>query len=268
MTDQHKCLTGNVVDLNSMSTRGKELHHDRHAAEAEFRRYRDRLIELQPQLYAEDRQQLLVVFQAMDGGGKDSTTRHVFKGVNPQGVHVISFKQPSKRELSHDFLWRVHHAVPPTGMIHVFNRSHYEDVLVARVDKLVPESVWQQRFAQINQFEELLTQTGTRILKFYLHISKAEQKKRMQDRLDTPRKHWKFAMGDLEKRKQWDDYRLAYQDALTHCTTEHAPWYVIPADQKWYRNWAVAKVIVEALEEMNPQYPPEPPGLDSIIIDD
>lgn len=267
MTQLHQISPGEKVDLSRITTRGKDLHDDRKSAEKEFVAFRRRIAELQPRLYAEDTQKLLIVLQAMDAGGKDSTTRHVFEGVNPQGVHVVSFKAPSKRELAHDYLWRIHQAVPPKGMIHVFNRSHYEDVLVVRVDQLIPENEWQQRYQQINQFEKYLTETGTKILKFYLHISKEEQKERFQDRLDEPEKHWKFSTEDLEKRKQWDEYRVAFNDALTECSTEHAPWHVIPADQKWYRNWAISKIIYETLEEMNPQFPPEEPGLDKIVID-
>ena len=266
MPELHRITPNQKVDLESISTRGKDLHEDRKQAEKEFKKFRKQIAELQPALYAEHKQKLLVVFQAMDAGGKDGTTRAVFEGVNPQGVHVISFKQPSKREIEHDFLWRVHRDVPPQGMIHVFNRSHYEDVLVVRVDKIVPEDVWQPRFQQINEFEKLLADTGTKILKFYLHISKEEQKERFQERLDEPHKNWKFSKGDLLKREQWDDYRIAYEDVLSRCSTEDAPWHVIPADQNWYRNWAVSKIICETLEEMNPQYPEPEDGLDEIVI--
>jgi PPK2 family polyphosphate:nucleotide phosphotransferase len=267
MSKLHQISPGEKVDLSQFTTRGKDLHDDRKSAEKEFAAYRQRIAELQPRLYAERKQKLLIVLQAMDAGGKDSTTRHVFEGVNPQGVHVVSFKAPSSRELAHDYLWRIHQAVPPKGMIHIFNRSHYEDVLVVRVDQLIPENEWQRRYDQINQFEKFLTETGTKILKFYLHISKEEQKERFQDRLDEPEKHWKFSKEDLEKRKQWDEYRVAFNDALTECSTEHAPWHVIPADQKWYRNWAISKIIFETLEEMNPQFPAEELGLDKIVIE-
>ncbi len=263
----HQVTPGENVDLSEITTAGKDLHDDRDKAEKEFKKFRKRIAELQPVLYAEGKHKLLVVLQAMDAGGKDSTTRSVFEGVNPQGVHVISFKAPSKRELAHDYLWRVHRDVPPLGMIHVFNRSHYEDVLIVRVDELVPQEVWEPRFDQINQFEKFLTETGTTILKFYLHISKDEQKERFQARLDEPHKHWKFSRQDLEKRKQWDQYRTAFNDVITKCSTEHAPWHVIPADQKWYRNWAVSKILCEKLEELNPQYPPDEPGLDQIVIE-
>lgn len=264
---QHLIQPGQRIDLDQISTHAKDWHSDRDAAENEFKKLRKRIATLQPQLYAEHKQQLLIVFQAMDGGGKDGTTRAVFEGVNPQGVHVISFKQPSLRELEHDFLWRIHRDVPRKGMIHVFNRSHYEDVIVVRVENLVPETVWRQRYNQINEFETLLTQTGTRIVKFYLHISKDEQKARFQDRLDDPKKNWKFSRGDLEKRKQWDEYRAAYEDAISNCSTHDAPWYVIPADQNWYRNWAVSKIIVATLEEMDPKYPEPEAGLDQITIE-
>ncbi len=192
----------------------------------------------------------------MDAGGKDGTIRRVFKGVNPQGVRVTSFKVPSKRELAHDFLWRVHQAVPATGMIGVFNRSHYEDVLVVRVHDLVPEDVWRPRFWHINQFERLLHKTGTRILKFFLHISPEEQLKRFRSRYETPKKQWKFSVEDLEKRRYWSAYMEAFEEVLNICTTRWAPWYVIPADDKWYRNLAITRVIVETLREMDPRFPP------------
>lgn len=267
MSTLHQVIPGERVDLSRQTTDGNDLGLDRDVAEREFRDDRQKIIELQPRLYAENRQKLLVIFQAMDAAGKDSTTRHVFEGVNPQGVHVVSFKVPSKRELAHDFLWRIHRRVPPQGMIHVFNRSHYEDVLVVRVEKIVPQEVWAQRFEQINQFEKFLTETGTKILKFYLHISKEEQKERFESRLKEPHKHWKFSREDIIKRRQWDDYRQAFNDVLSRCSTEHAPWYVIPANQKWYRNWAVARIVAETLEAMNPQYPPAEPNLDQIVIE-
>lgn len=267
MLQLHQIPPGETVDLSQITTRGKDLHQDRKTAEAETELFRQRMIEIQPRLYAEGKQKLLIVLQAMDAGGKDGTTRKVFEGVNPQGVHVISFKAPSSLELAHDFLWRIHQAVPPRGMIHVFNRSHYEDVLVVRVDKLVPKVVWKQRYEQINQFENYLIKTGTKIIKFYLHISPEEQKERFQSRLNDPEKHWKFSFEDIEKRKQWQAYQEAFNEALTRCNSAAAPWYVIPADQKWYRNWAVSKIICGALETMNPQYPPAPPGLDAVVIE-
>jgi PPK2 family polyphosphate:nucleotide phosphotransferase len=221
---------------------------------------------LQRRLYAEGEQSLLIVLQAMDAGGKDSTIRHVFHGVNPQGVHVASFKKPTEKELAYDFLWRVHPHVPRKGQISIFNRSHYEDVLVVRVNNLVPEATWRSRYEHINNFEKLLADNGTRIIKFFLQISREEQKERFQDRLDDPEKHWKFSKWDLPVRAQWDDYMRAFEDAITACNTEYAPWYIIPADRKWYRNLVVTQAIVETLEAMNPQFPPPEDGLDQINI--
>lgn len=255
MPDTHRLSPSTPIRIDEVSSRGKDFHDDRDEAEKEFYSLRDELIEWQRKLYAEGKQKLLVVLQAMDAGGKDGTIRHAFKGVNPQGVRVTSFKKPSELELAHDFLWRIHKAVPAKGMIGVFNRSHYEDVLVVRVHNIVPKSVWQPRYEVINQFEKHLVDSGTTILKFFLHISKKEQRERMQDRLDQPDKHWKFDVDDLNKRAQWDDYQLAFQDMLNNCTTEHAPWYLIPADQKWYRNLAIMRTMVDTLKEMNPQYP-------------
>ncbi len=267
MPHTHKLDGKRPFHLPDLPTKGKPFHPDRDSAEKEFRDLRDELIKLQSRLYAEGKQKLLIVFQAMDAGGKDGTIRRVFRGVNPQGVRVHSFKVPSKIELAHDFLWRIHQVVPAKGMIGVFNRSHYEDVLVVRVHDIVPESVWRPRYAQINQFEKLLTDTGTTILKFFLHISPEEQKERFQDRLDEPSKNWKFSMEDLEKRKFWGDYMAAYEEMLQQCSTPWAPWYVIPADQKWYRNLAIARVIVHTLKEMNPQYPEPENDLSGVVID-
>lgn len=267
MAITHQLAPNEPVHIEQFPTDGKQFFSNREACEAEFRALRKELIDLQPRLYAEDRQKLLIVFQAMDAGGKDGTIRKVFRGVNPQGVRVSSFKVPSKEELAHDFLWRIHKKVPATGMIRIFNRSHYEDVLVVRVHDIVPESIWRPRFEMINQFEKLLFETGTHILKFFLHISKDEQKERFQDRLDVPEKNWKFSVEDLEKRKYWGDYMAAYQEMLQNCTTTYAPWYVIPANQKWYRNWAIAKVIVNKLKEMNPQYPAPEGNLAGITVE-
>ncbi|MDX1614453.1 MAG: polyphosphate kinase 2 family protein [Candidatus Promineifilaceae bacterium] len=266
MTVTHQLEPGQPVDLDNLSTRGKDFHESRAGAEAESRELRQRLIDLQPRLYAEGNHKLLIVFQAMDAGGKDSHIRRVLKGVNPQGVSVTSFKVPSREELAHDFLWRIHKAVPAKGMIGVFNRSHYEDVLVVRVHDIVPEPVWRPRYQLINDFEKMLVQTGTTILKFYLHISKEEQRERFQDRVDRPDKHWKFSFEDLEKRKLWDDYMVAFQEMLERTTTTHAPWYVIPADQKWYSTLAVIRAIVGSLEELNPQYPPPESDLSGVVV--
>lgn len=216
---------------------------------------RTRMGDLQARLYAESKQALLIVLQAMDAGGKDGTIRHVMRGMNPQGCSVTSFKAPTPDELAHDFLWRVHQHVPAKGLIAVFNRSHYEDVLIARVRRLVPKSVWSKRYAQINAFERLLTESGTRLLKLYLHISQDEQKERLEARLTDPRKNWKFNPQDLKEREAWDQYMAAYEDALSKCSTSYAPWHIVPANRKWYRNLVVAELVANTLEAMNPQWP-------------
>jgi len=266
MPDTHLVKPGQPVVLSQLSTRGKDFHSDRKQAEREFKELREELIEWQVRLYAEGRQSLLVVLQAMDAGGKDGTIRNITKGLNPQGVRVASFKKPSTEELSHDFLWRIHRRTPAKGMIGIFNRSHYEDVLVVRVHDYVPDTVWQPRFELINQFENNLVAAGTTIVKLFLHISKQEQKERFQDRLDEPDKHWKFDRDDLNKRQLWDDYQLAFQDMLNNCSTESAPWYAIPGDQKWYRNLAIMRILVDTLRRMNPEYP-ESEDLTGITID-
>ncbi len=235
---------------------------------AELERNVKQLRELQGVLWAGSEHALLIILQAMDAGGKDGTIKHVMRGVNPQGCQVTSFKVPTKEELDHDFLWRIHRATPRRGYIGIFNRSHYEDVLVVRVHNLVPPEVWQQRYEQINCFEKLLVDTGTTILKFFLHISKEEQKERFEARLRDPRKNWKFSMKDVEERDHWDDYMRAYEDALSLCNKPWAPWYVIPANRKWYRNLAVSEIIVEALEKLDLRYPPPLPDADQIVIPD
>jgi PPK2 family polyphosphate:nucleotide phosphotransferase len=224
------------------------------------------LAALQDRLHAEDGQALLVVLQAMDAGGKDGTVKHVFRGVNPQGVRVTSFKQPTAEELAHDFLWRVHANVPRTGYIGIFNRSHYEDVLIARVHELVPESVWRRRYRHINHFEWLLHDAGIRVVKLFLHISREEQAARLQRRLDDPTRRWKFNRADLAERERWDDYVAAYEEAIQRTSSEHAPWYVVPADRKWMRNWAVSRIVIEALEAMDPRYPEPAEDLDGITV--
>ncbi|MFN8019356.1 MAG: polyphosphate kinase 2 family protein [Acidimicrobiales bacterium] len=239
---------------------------DKDAVEAVLPELVERLSSWQERLWAEHRQSLLVVLQAMDAGGKDGTIRKVFTGVNPQGVRVTSFKQPSAEELAHDFLWRIHQRVPAQGEIGVFNRSHYEDVLVVRVDEIVPEAVWRPRYEAIRHFEAGLHAAGTRVVKLFLHISKEEQAERFRARLDDPAKRWKFAAGDLDVRAKWDAYQEAYADALAATSTDECPWHVIPADAKWYRNWAVLQVLLATLEDMAPEFPPEEPGLDDLVI--
>ena len=225
-----------------------------------------RLIRLQDKLYAGGQHAVLIVLQAMDGAGKDGTIDHVFSGVNPQGCTVTSFKAPTHVELIHDYLWRIHANTPPKGMIGIFNRSHYESVLVERVKKLVPKDVWSRRYDHINAFEKLLADEGTVILKFFLNISWEEQKERMQKRLADPKKNWKFDAEDLKNRERWGDYMEAYEEALTQCSTEHAPWYVVPADHKWYRNWVVSDILVRTLEKMRLKYPPPLKGASEIRV--
>jgi len=214
-----------------------------------------RLDELQYVMFADHRHALLVVLQAMDAGGKDGTIRHVMTGFNPQGCHVTAFKRPSAEEAEHDFLWRIHRAVPARGDIAIFNRSHYEDVLVARVRKLVPKEVWAGRYDHINRFEGLLGDSGVTVVKFFLHISKDEQKRRFEERLTDRTKQWKLAPEDFEDRKYWDGYVEAYEDALSRCSTDVAPWFVIPANKKWFRNLAVSHILVHALERLDLKFP-------------
>jgi PPK2 family polyphosphate:nucleotide phosphotransferase len=247
-----------------------DYHSDYHksAAKEILSELQKRKAELQERLYAEGKQSLLVVLQAMDTGGKDGTIRRVFTGINPLGLKIASFKRPTDEELAHDFLWRVHKQVPRKGLIGIFNRSHYEDVLVVRVNQLVSDEVWKARYDHINDFEKMLHDNGTRILKFYLHISKDEQKQRLQDRINEPDKNWKFEMGDLPVRERWDDYMQAFEDVLTRCNTSYAPWHIVPANRKWYRDLVVCQRIVETLEDMNPQFPPPEDGLDKVVIPD
>ena len=228
----------------------------------------ERLTELQHLLYADGSKALLVVLQAPDAGGKDGTIRHVMSGVNPQGCEVTAFKAPSSEEVAHDFLWRIHKAVPPKGKIGIFNRSQYEDVLIVRVHNLVPKEVWSERYEQINEFEKMLTGNGVTILKFFLHISKEEQKKRFIDRLTDPTKNWKLSLPDFTERKHWDEYTKAYQAMLSKCSTEWAPWHVIPANEKWFRNYAVARIIAQTLEGMKLRYPSPSIDLSKVVIDD
>jgi len=228
---------------------------EKEAAKLLFAEKTERLQQLQYTLYAENKHSVLVVLQAMDAGGKDSTIRNVFGPLNPQGVRVASFKKPTERELAHDFLWRVHSKTPGRGEISVFNRSHYEDVLVVRVHDIVPKSVWRARYDHINHFEKLLTTGGTTVVKFYLHISEDEQLERLVDRLDTPHKFWKANPGDFEERKCWKDYQRAFEGALSACSTPWAPWYVIPANRKWFRNLAIASILVDTLEALKMKIP-------------
>jgi PPK2 family polyphosphate:nucleotide phosphotransferase len=225
------------------------------AARAELAGLVDQIADLQARLYAEEERSLLVVLQGIDAAGKDSTVAHVFRGTNPQGVRVYTFKEPSNEELAHDFLWRYHQHTPGKGMIHVFNRSHYEDVLVVRVKRLVEEERWRSRYDSINDFERMLAREGTTIVKFFLHISKDAQMDRFRERLEREDKHYKFSANDVRERRNWDAYQEAYEEALRHTSTECAPWYMIPSDHKWYRNLVVARTVAGVLEEMDPRWP-------------
>lgn len=241
--------------------------YDKESARSIMKDLNRRLEHLQERLYAHGTERLLVVLQATDTGGKDGTIRAVFEHANPQGVHVASFKRPTEEELAHDYLWRIHQHTPARGDITVFNRSHYEDVLVVRVHGLVEEERWKKRYAHIRNFEQLLADEGTAIVKFFLHISKDEQRERLQSRVDNPDKHWKFEFGDLKERERWDEYQAAFHDMLVETSTDTAPWYVIPADRKWYRNIVISQILVDALEGLaGDEFAPNP-ELDGLIIE-
>jgi PPK2 family polyphosphate:nucleotide phosphotransferase len=246
---------GADVSLRGRDARPPEGVPGKKSLGRETERLLDRVTDLSSRLYAEGTRSLLVVLQARDGGGKDGTIRHVFGAVNPQGLQVTSFRAPTSLELRHDFLWRVHAHVPPAGVVGVFARSHYEAVLVERVRELVPEEAWAGRYDEINDFERMLARAGVTILKFFLHVSRGEQKRRMMRRLEQPEKRWKFDPGDLEDRARWDDYTHAYADALARCSTPWAPWFVVPADDKAVRNFLVAQTVAETLEAMAPEWP-------------
>jgi PPK2 family polyphosphate:nucleotide phosphotransferase len=222
--------------------------------------------ELQTRLFAEKTRAVLVVLQAMDAGGKDGVIRTVLTGINPAGVRVASFGVPSDEELDHDYLWRIHRQAPARGQIGVFNRSHYEDVLVVRVHELVPKPVWRRRYRQIREFERTLGEEGTTVVKLFLHVSKEEQRLRMQDRIDSADERWKFRKGDLDDRARWDDFMAAFRDALRATSTDAAPWYVVPADRKWVRNLAVAHVLRHHLEQLDPQYPAPEEGIEGLVV--
>ena len=266
--------TDGVLDLVRV---GRRLHLDDHhpgetfgwqkgPAKAALAAEVARLGELQKLLFAERTRSVLVVLQAMDAGGKDGVLRDVLTGLNPAGVRVTSFGVPSDEELSHDFLWRVHRHTPAAGQIGVFNRSHYEDVLVVRVKKLAPTAVWRRRYAHIRQFEQLLVDEGTTIVKLFLNVSAEEQRERFQDRIDSPDERWKFRLGDLDDRKLRPEYLKAYRDALVRTSVPHAPWYVIPGDRKWVRNLTVARILRHTIERLDPQYPKPEPGIEGLVV--
>lgn len=266
VADRLRVPPGSRVSMKDLDPRATPGMDGLSTSDAKERSERDiasnieRMALLQQRLYAENHRALLVILQGMDTSGKDGAIRAVFSGMNPQGCHVTSFKKPSTDEADRDFLWRIHAACPPKGDIGIYNRAHYEDVLVVRVHDLVPREVWGSRYAIINEFERYLTVTGTTVLKFYLHISRSEQRERLVARLADPEKQWKFSAQDVAERAHWDHYMEAYQDALERCSTEHAPWYVIPSDRKWYRNWAISEIVRATMEGMNPRIPP--PSID------
>lgn len=266
-TDTYRVRPGKKLDLTKFDPRDtKPFDGDKDAGRARVLELNRRLEELQEALYAQGRHRLLVVLQAMDAGGKDGTIRTVFDGVNPQGVKVASFKAPTPPELAHDFLWRIHPHTPACGEIVIWNRSHYEDVLIARVHELVDEDCWKKRYDHIRAFEALLADEGTTILKFFLHISKDEQRQRLQERIDDPKKRWKWNKGDLQERRHWDEYQRAYEDAIAATSTEKAPWFVVPADRNWYRDLVVSEVIVATLDAMGIELPPGEPGIETLQV--
>jgi PPK2 family polyphosphate:nucleotide phosphotransferase len=246
---------------------GYKGDEDKDAALAELAENVAKTDELAYKLYAENRRAVLIVLQGMDTSGKDGTIRHVLSGIDPQSFQITNFKQPSIEELDHGFLWRIHHAVPRRGNIGVFNRSHYEDVVVVKVLNLIDQAECERRYRLINDFERMLTEGNITILKFFLHISKEEQLERLRARLDDPKKRWKFSPLDVEMRKSWEAHQVAYENALVACNTEHAPWHIVPADRKWRRNLIVSRVLLEALEKLKPKFPAEHPDLDKVVLE-
>jgi PPK2 family polyphosphate:nucleotide phosphotransferase len=265
-TSRFRVRPGHKVKLRRYDTSDTHPFKSKDKAVQRLERWLQRMVELQPVLYAENRWSMLLIFQAMDAAGKDSAISHVMSGLNPQGTEVFAFKRPSDEELDHDYLWRTTRALPERGRIGIFNRSYYEEVLVVRVHpeilesqrlppSLVTRHIWKERFEDINSFERYLSRNGTRILKFFLHVSKEEQRKRLLDRLDQPSKNWKFEIADLGERERWKDYTDAYEEVLSATSTEHAPWFVVPADHKWFMRLVISELIVEALEDLRLAYP-------------
>jgi len=247
---------GTRVDFANYASDEKTLFlGDKEEYEMPFDRLQDQLQQLQKVLYAQNKHRILVVMQAMDTGGKDGCIKHVFSRIDPQGIHVRSFKKPTEEELSHDFLWRIHSKVPSTGQMVIFNRSHYEDIIAVRVKKIYPDEVWKRRQRHVVEFERMLAEEGTTIVKIFLHISKEEQKRRLESRLQNPAKHWKFNPDDLADRARWSEFMTAYEDVLGKTSTEFAPWYVVPADRKWYRNLCVARIMLDTLKKLEMEIP-------------
>lgn len=258
---------GEMIRLDEIPSDHEGTRHDKKSAYKQIDANVEVMADLARKLYAENRRSILLVLQGMDTAGKDGTIRSVMRGMNPTSCQVSSFKRPSEEELDHDFLWRVHQVVPRRGNIGIFNRSHYEDVLVVRVHSLVPESTWQKRYEMINQFERFLAETDTTVVKCFLHISKETQRERLQERVDNPEKHWKFNLGDIEERKKWEDYHRAYEAVLERCTTAVAPWHIVPSDRRWYRNLVVSNLLRETLERLNPRYPVSETDFRGLVIE-
>jgi PPK2 family polyphosphate:nucleotide phosphotransferase len=268
-TEQYRVQPGTKLHLPDWATKTNNgFDGGKEDAKACLEELNSHLAALQQLLYAEGKHKVLVVLQGMDTSGKDGTIKHVFKTINPLGVKVANFKKPNEVELAHDFLWRVHTHTPRSGRLVIFNRSHYEDVLIVRVHDLVPDTVWRPRFEHIRNFEQMLADEGTVVIKFFLHISRAEQKERLEERLDNPAKQWKFEHGDISERAHWDAYTRAYEDAITTTSTTSAPWYVVPADRKWYRNLVISQVLINALEDLDMSYPDPIDGIEKIRIED
>ena len=257
---------GSKVDLTRFDA-NQTLGHDKETALATEAALEASLTSLQERLWAEAKHPLLIVLQGIDASGKDGTIRKVMDAFNPMGCEVTSFKVPTPLDLSHDYLWRVHPHAPAKGSISIFNRSHYEDVLVVRVHNYVPETVWRKRYRQINDWERMLAEEGTTIVKFFLHIDRDEQKKRLEARISDPTKSWKFSMGDLPERALWDEYTKAFEECLERTSTAAAPWYLIPANRKWFRNLAVSRILEDTLELLDPKYPPPEPGMEKVVIE-
>ena len=263
-SDKFRVKPGSKVDLSKIDASYKDQHESHKQALPEIEAYDQKLQQLQYLMYAEGKQSLLICLQGRDAAGKDGTINHVLSAMNPQGCTVTGFKVPSKEEAGHDFMWRYHKATPQKGHVAIFNRSHYEDVLVQRVHNMVPKSVWSGRYQHINNFEKLLHDNGTHILKFYLHIDAEEQLERFKIRMDDPARHWKISDGDYSERPFWDAYTEAFEAALSKCSTEHAPWYVIPSNHKWFRNLAISQIISDTLASLNMKFPEPTVDIDEI----
>jgi PPK2 family polyphosphate:nucleotide phosphotransferase len=255
---------GSKIDLSKVDAGFKDRHETHQDALAEIEAHNQKMHDLQYLMYAEGQRSLLIVLQGRDAAGKDGTINHVLGAMNPQGCSVTGFKVPSKEEAAHDFLWRYHQHTPGKGQVAIFNRSHYEDVLVQRVHDMVPKSIWSKRYNHINDFEQMLSENGTHILKFYLHIDAGEQLRRFKQRIDDPARHWKISEGDYAERPYWDAYTKAFEAALSKCSTKHAPWFIIPSNHKWFRNLAVSRIVTETLESLHMKFPEPTVDIDQI----